>query len=168
MKVTAWTNEEYARKHYRDLFEERLALSNPNKHMLSPNELKELAESKKVPYNDEFVNNYLEEYKKIPTYTNEEKAEEYSNILKEIEKCIIKHCKKTNIRFGGWYHQYGDYGVPIIDDEFMYLGFARTWGWIMAMADGDKSEKGYLKYYLHMNEHPTKYPNEVKNEKLLK
>ena len=50
----------------------------------------------------------------------------------------------------------------------MYLGFARTWGKIMAMADGDESEKGYLKYYLHGNEHPTKYPNEIKGEKLLK
>lgn len=168
MKITAWTNEEYARKHYRDLFEERLALSNPNKNMLSPNELKKLAESKKVPYDDKFVNDYLEEYEKIPTFIDEEKAKEYADTLKEIEKCIIEHCKKTNIRFGGWYHQYGDYGVPIIDDEFMYLGFARTWSWIMAMADGDESEKGYLKYYLHLNEHPTKYPNEVKNEKLLK
>ena len=28
MKVTAWTNEEYARKHYRDLFDERLKYAN--------------------------------------------------------------------------------------------------------------------------------------------
>ena len=46
----------------------------------------------------------------------------------------------------------------------MYMGFARTWGWIMAMADDDKSNNGYLKYYLHGNEHPIKYPNEVKGE----
>ena len=43
MKVTAWTNEEYARKHYIDPFEERLNLMNPNKKMITPNELKTLA-----------------------------------------------------------------------------------------------------------------------------
>ena len=37
-------------------------------------------------------------------------------------------------------------------------------GWIMAQADNDYSDKGYLKYYLHGNEHPIKYPNEVKGE----
>lgn len=34
----------------------------------------------------------------------------------------------------------------------------------MAMANDDKSNNGYLKYYLHGNEHPIKYPNEVKGE----
>ena len=37
-------------------------------------------------------------------------------------------------------------------------------GWVMAMADNDKSDNGYLKYYLHENEYPIKYPNEVKGE----
>ena len=46
----------------------------------------------------------------------------------------------------------------------MYMGFARTWGWIMAQADNDNSDMGYLKYYLHENEHSTKYPNQVEGE----
>ena len=76
MTVTAWTNEEYAREHYRDLFEERLALLNPNKKALSPMELKRLAEEQNVSYG-EFVKNWLNEYEKIPQFIDENKAKEY-------------------------------------------------------------------------------------------
>lgn len=163
MKVTAWTNEEYARKHYIDPMDERLNLLNPNKKMLSFDELKELAQSKNI-HCEEFVKSWLKEYEKLPTFIDEDKASEYMNILLEMEKCVIKHCKEKGIRFSADYHQYGDYGVPIVDNKYMYFTFARTWGWIMAQADGDDSDMGYLKYYLHGNEHPTKYPNEVEGE----
>lgn len=166
MKVTAWTNEEYARKHFIDPLDERLNLLNPNKKTLSPNELKELAKSKNIPYK-EFMKSWLEEYEKSPTFTDEDKATEYMNILLEMEKCVIEHCREKGIRFSADFHQYGEYGVPIIDDKYMYYTFARTWGWIMAMADGDESDKGYLRYYLYGNEHPTKYPNEIEGEILL-
>ena len=163
MGITAWTNEKYARKHFIDPMDERLNLLNSNKKMLSFNELKELAQSKNIPC-EEFVKSWLKEYEKLPTFIDEDKASEYMNILLEMEKCVIKHCKEKGIRFSADYHQYGDYGVPIIDNKYMYFTFARTWGWIMAMADNDKSDNGYLKYYLHGNEHPTKYPNEVEGE----
>jgi hypothetical protein len=163
MKVTAWTNEEYARKHYIDPFDERLNLLNPNKKMITLNELKELAQFKNIPFK-EFVESWLKEYEKLPTFTDEVKASEYMNILLEMEKCVIEHCKEKGIRFSSDYHQYGDYGVPIVDNKYMYYTFARTWGWIMAMADDDKSDNGYLKYYLHGNEYTIKYPNEVKGE----
>lgn len=166
MTVTAWTNEEYAREHYRDLFEERLALLNPNKKALSPMELKRLAEEQNVPYG-EFVENWLNEYEKIPQFIDENKAKEYGDILNKMEECVIEHCKEKGIRFSAGYHQYGEYGVPIIDNKYMYFTFARTWGWIMAQTDGDDSDMGYLKYYLHGNEHPTKYPNQVEGENCL-
>lgn len=166
MKVTAWTNEEYARKHYIDPSDERLNLLNPNKKALSLNELKKLAETKNIPYK-EFVENWLKEYKNLPTFTDEEKAKEYIDILLEIEKCVIKHCKEKGIRFSADYHQYGDYGVPIIDDKYMYYTFARTWGRIMAEADNDFSDKGYLQYYLYANENPNIYPNEVEEERII-
>ena len=166
MKVTAWTNEEYAREHYRDLFDERLALLNPNKKMITPKELLEMAKSKGIS-NEEMYQIWSDVNDKIPTFVDEDRAKSYADTLNVIEKCIIEHCKEKGIRFSADYHQYGDYGIPIIDNRFMYMGFARTWGWIMAMADGDESDKGYLKYYLHGNEHPTKYPNEVEGEILL-
>ena len=167
MKVTAWTNEEYAREHYIDLFDERLKLLNPNKKMITPNELAEMAKSKGIS-NEEMYQIWSDVNDKIPMWLDEDKVKEYESILSEIQECVINHCKEKGIRFSADYHQYGDYGVPIIDDKYMYYTFARTWSWIMAMANGDESEKGYLKYYLHGNEHPTKYPNDVKGENLLK
>ena len=158
MKITAWTNEEYARKHYIDPFEERLNLMNPNKKMITPNELKTLAKENNLS-DDEMLKKWKIEYDKIPIW-----LKEYESILSEMLDCLIKHCKEKRIRFSADYHQYGEYGVPIIDNKYMYFTFARTWGWIMAMADNDKSDNGYLKYYLHGNEHPTKYPNEVEGE----
>lgn len=163
MKVTEWTNEEYARKHYIDPFEERLNLINPNKKMITPNELKTLAKENNLS-NDEMYEKWKTEYDKIPMWLDENKVEEYENILSEIQECVINHCKEKGIRFSSDYHQYGDYGVPIVDNKYMYYTFARTWGYIMAMADDDKSDNGYLKYYLHGNKYPTKYPNEVKGE----
>ena len=163
MKVTAWTNEKYAREHFIDLFEERLSLLNPNKKALSLNELKEIASSKGIPY-DKFMKDWLAEYEKQPIFIDENKAKEYGDTLNKIEECIIEYCKEKGIRFSADYHQYGEFGIPIIDDRFMYMGFARTWGWIMAQADCDDSEQGYLRYYLHGNEHFTKYPNEVDGE----
>lgn len=166
MKVTAWTNEEYARKHYIDPFEERLNLMNPNKKMITPNKLKTLAKENNLSDN-EMLKKWKTEYDKIPIWLNENKVKEYESILSEMLDCLIKHCKEKGIRFSADYHQYGDYGVPIVDNKYMYFTFARTWGWIMAMADDDKSDNGYLKYYLHGNEHPIKYPNEVEGEVLL-
>ena len=166
MKVTAWTNEEYARKHYIDPFEERLNLMNPNKKMITPNELKTLVKENNLS-DDEMLKKWKTEYDKIPIWLNEDKVKEYESILSEMLDCLIKHCKEKGIRFSADYHQYGDYGVPIIENKYMYFTFARTWGWIMAMADDDKSDNGYLKYYLHGNEHPIKYPNEVEGEVLL-
>ena len=163
MKVTAWTNEEFARKHYIDPFEERLNLLNPNKKMIIPNELKTLAKENNLSC-DEMFEKWKTEYDKIPMWLNEDKVKEYNSLLSEMETCVIEHCKEKGIRFSADYHQYGDYGVPIVDNKYMYYTFARTWGRIMAEADDDKSDNGYLKYYLHGNEHPTKYPNEVEDE----
>ena len=165
MKLTAWTNEEYARKHYIDLFDERLKLLNPNKKMIMPNELKTLAKENNLS-NDEMFEKWKTEteYDKIPMWLDEDKVKEYNSLLSEMETCVINYCKEKGIRFSADYHQYGDYGVPIVDNKYMYYTFARTWGWIMAMADDDESDNGYLKYYLHGNEYIIKYPNEVKGE----
>lgn len=163
MKVTAWTNEEYARKHFIDPWDERLKLLNPNRKMITPKEIIEMAESKGISH-EEMYRIWSEENDKIPRFLDEEKAKEYSKILHEIEECVINHCKEKGIRFSADYHQCGEFGIPIIDNKYMYMTFARTWGYVMAVADNDESDYGYLKYYLHGNENPTKYPNEVEGE----
>jgi hypothetical protein len=159
MKVTAWTNEEYARKHYIDPFDERLNLMNPNKKMITPNELVEMAKSKGIS-NEEMYQIWSDVNDKIPTWIDEDKAKEYDSILIEMQECVINHCKEKGIRFSSDYHQYGC-GIPLIDNKYMFFCTLREWGRIMSECDDDYSDKGYLKYYLHGNEHPTKYPNEV-------
>jgi hypothetical protein len=163
MKVTAWTNEEYARKHYIDPSDERLKLLNPNKKMITPNELKTLAKENNLS-TDEMYEKWKIEYDKIPMWLDENKVKEYESILSKIQECVINHCKEKGIRFSADYHQYCDYGVPIVDNKYMFFTFARTWAWIMAMVDDDKSDNGYLKYYLRGHKHPRKFPNEVKGE----
>ena len=118
MKVTAWTSETYARKYYIDPFEERLNLTNPNKKMITPNELKTLAKENNLS-NDEMFEKTKSEYDKIPMWLDEDKVKEYNGLLSEMETCVIEHCKEKGIRFSSDYHQYGDYGVPIIDDKYM-------------------------------------------------
>ena len=165
MKVTAWNNEKYARKHYIDLFDERLKLLNPNKKMITPNELKTLAKENNLSCDEMFEKWKTEtEYDKIPMWLDEDKVKEYNSLLSEMETCVINHCKEKGIRFSADYHQYGDYGVPIIDDKYMYYTFARTWGYIMAMAYENEDERGYLNYYLYSKNYPHKYPNEIERE----
>ena len=119
MKVTSWTNEVYARKHYIDPFDKRLNLMNPNKKMITSNELKTLAKENNLS-NDEMFDKWKTEYDKIPMWLDEDKVKEYNNLLSEMETCIIEHCKEKGIRFSSDYHQYGDYGVPIVDNKYMY------------------------------------------------
>lgn len=127
MKVTAWTSETYARKYYIDPSEERLNLMNPNKKMITPNELKTLAKENNLS-NDEMFEKWKteSEYDKIPMWLDEDKVKECNSLLSEMETCVIEHCKEKGIRFSSDYHQYGGYGVPIIDDKYMYYTFART------------------------------------------
>ena len=167
MKITAWTNEEYARKHYIDPSDERLKLLNTDKKMITPNELKELAETDGISVEEEYEK-WNQEFEKIPTFTDEKKAKELMQIYKEMEQTVIEHCKENGIRFSGDYHQSGDYGIPIIDDKYMFFCTLREWGYVMAQADENEDERGYLNYYLYSKNYPCKYPNEIESEILLK
>lgn len=158
MKVTAWTNEEYARKHYTDPDMERIMLVNPDRKSLTPSEIERLAESKGMSIED-FYNEWWENLKRVPFYIDEAKAQEWADIFREMEECVIQTCKEEGIRFSSFYHQNGKYGIPIIDDNYMFMTSLRCWGQIMALADGDESDSGYLRYYLYPDKEPIKYPD---------
>lgn len=158
MKVTAWTNEDYARKHYIDPDMERLMLINPDRKFLSPSEMNRLAEAKNMPLED-FYNEWWENFKKIPFYINEAQAQKWAKLFHEMEECVIQTCKEEGIRFSSFYHQNGEQGIPIIDDNYMFMTSLRCWGHIMALADGDKSDRGYLRYYLYSDKEPIRYPH---------
>lgn len=111
---------------------------------------------------------------KITAWTSYEKAKqkyidpneikELTDIYNQMQDTVIKHCKEKEIRFSGDYHQYGEYGIPIIDDKYILFCTSREWGWIMAQADENNDSMGYLNYYLHSKNHLRKYPNEVEGE----
>lgn len=164
MKITGWTNEEYAVSHYTDCIEERLKLLNPQKKFLTPKELEEKAKEKGMSKEDFYIL-WHKEYMSLPTYTDEKKAQEWNDLYNQIEKLVINHCKEKGIRFSATYHQYGEFGIPIIDDKYMFETYARTWGRIMAEADNDFSDKGYLRYYIYSDKEIIKYPNEVAEER---
>ena len=165
MKVTAWTDLEYASSHYIDVDDERIKLHNPEKRTLTPKELTKLAEEKGIS-NDEAFELWKKEYDKIPYYTDEAKAEEYHKLEEELIQCVIEHCKETGIRFFSDYHQDGDWGIPIIDDKYMVLVSLRKWGEMMALADNDTDEKAYLHYYLSDSDYYSaiRLPFEVESE----
>ena len=55
----------------------------------------------------------------------------------EVRKLIARELRKNGYKFTGQYHQNGDFGVPIIDNEKVYQCSQRTWGEIMVMAYPD-------------------------------
>lgn len=164
MQITCWTSYKKAeKKKYIDPSNERIYLMNKDKVYITPNELQKLAEEQNIS-TDEAYKKWKTEFDKIPFFTDEKKAEELGNLWKEMEQCVIEHCKIKGIRFNSNYHQDGDYGVPIIDDKYMFFCTLREWGYVMAMADEIDDEMGYLKYYLYSKNNPIKYPNEVNGE----
>ena len=56
----------------------------------------------------------------------------------EVEKIIAEEIRKCGYKFTGSYHQDGDYGVPIIDDTWLYQCTCREWGGIIADAYPDE------------------------------
>ena len=123
MKVTAWTDLEYASSHY-------------------------------INIDDKLTN------------CNEEDKKKFNELEKMLIQCVIEHCKETGIRFFSNYHQYGDCGIPIIDNKYMVLVSLRKWGEMMALADNDTDEKAYLHYYLSDSDYYSaiKLPFEVESE----
>lgn len=51
-----------------------------------------------------------------------------------VEMLVAEELRKHGYKFTGSYHQEGNYGVPIIDDTWLYQCSCRTWGNIMVMA----------------------------------
>ena len=56
----------------------------------------------------------------------------------EIEKIIADELRDKGYKFTGDYHQNGDFGVPIFDNDMVYQCTQRSWGGIMLMAYPDE------------------------------
>lgn len=52
--------------------------------------------------------------------------------FQKYREAVVKSMKESGYKFTGFYHQNGEYGVPIFEDGVMFLVSQRTWGGIMA------------------------------------
>ena len=70
--------------------------------------------------------------------------------IDHVEKLVAAEMRANGYKFTGTYHQNGDFGVPIIDDKWLYQCSCRTWGYIMVMAYpeeiDDKDGYGYVQW----------------------
>jgi len=57
--------------------------------------------------------------------------------IAHIEQTVISELRSHGYHFTGDYHQNGDFGVPIFDDEMTYECSQRHWGALMAKAYPD-------------------------------
>ena len=49
-------------------------------------------------------------------------------------KAVIEEIKKTGYKFTGDYHQNGEYGAPVFNDDTLLFVTIDEWGWIIAKA----------------------------------
>lgn len=79
----------------------------------------------------EFDNSQYEDMFPIGgSYTMEE--------VDEAKDIIAKELRDKGYKFNGYYHQDGDYGVPIFENGEAFRCTFRTWGGIMARAYPDE------------------------------
>lgn len=68
-------------------------------------------------------------------------------------EAVIKEIRKHGYHFDGYYHQNGDYGVPLLSDGHYFEVSQRVWGGIMADAYPEEYEdpndrSNYVRWYL--------------------
>ena len=55
----------------------------------------------------------------------------------QAELVVMNEIKRRKFKFGGNYHQYGQYGCPVMSDGSVFMVSMRHWGGIMATVWGD-------------------------------
>lgn len=61
-----------------------------------------------------------------------------NELYDEAKSCVVEELRKHGYKFTGSYHQNGDFGVPIIDDVWLFQVSQRTWGNLMVTAYPDE------------------------------
>ena len=82
------------------------------------------------------------------THWNDKRFEEPStnNKWKKFKQLVIQEIRDKGYRFSGYYHQQGDFGVPVIDGKYRFEVSMRTWGKVMAEAEGNFGDMDYVKW----------------------
>lgn len=61
-----------------------------------------------------------------------------NELYDEAKTCVAKELLEHGYKFTGDYHQNGDYGVPIIDNKYLFMTSMRVWGHMMVRAYPDE------------------------------
>ncbi|MBR3583888.1 MAG: hypothetical protein IKO01_10660 [Kiritimatiellae bacterium] len=93
---------------------------------------------------------------------HEKPQEECRRLWDEAEQVVVESIRRNGFKFGGGYHQYGEFGMPLFDDGKVFFVSLRHWGHLMYRAwepDG-KNPRGYCKYAFGWDipEEEYKYP----------
>lgn len=69
---------------------------------------------------------------------------------------VFKNIKEHGYHFDGYAHQNAEFGVPILDDKYLFQVTQRTWGAIIAKAFpeefDDADDWRYVRWYLGAEE----------------
>ena len=67
---------------------------------------------------------------------------------------VVDAMKKNGYKFSGYYHQYGEHGVPVLTGGIRFEVSTRVWGRVMAevLNDHELGEMSYTKWAYEPNE----------------
>ena len=83
-----------------------------------------------------------DKYETMPSFYIEGKnitAEQFE----EAWNAVVEEIKNKGYKFSGTYHQNGDFGCPVIDDEYVFCVSMRNWGQVMVEAHNIPDEDGF-------------------------
>ena len=86
--------------------------------------------------------------------------EERERLWKEAERAVIDCIRRNGFEFGGFYHQSGEFGMPLFDNGTVFFASLREWGAIMyeAWEPEGKDPYGYALYAWDYEVGECKYP----------
>lgn len=136
MEVTKWIpypKDDQKLEGLIDPADERLSLWNKNKHWIIPkSDIEKYASDNNVSFEEakKELNDYNDS---LPSWTDEEKAEELAEISQRCDQAIRRHCVENKIFFTDEEHQSDKYRcVPVVDDKYYLTYSLRAWSGLMA------------------------------------
>ena len=79
---------------------------------------------------------------------NDMPHEEFNRLWHDADQTVIDCIRRNGFKFGGYYHQDGEFGMPMFDDGKIFFVTFRHWGHLMyeAWHPDSPDAMGYCKY----------------------
>jgi hypothetical protein len=88
------------------------------------------------------------------------RVKEYRRKKDKAWNIVVRYMKEKKLQFTGIYHQGGEYGIPIFDNDFVLILTQRNWGSLMCEVMEDESCMGYVPWAFNYHlEHEERYPD---------